>query len=296
MIQPPTPPQHATEYLHELAQYYCDLIDYHEQAVIAAAKQLAHVEALLGNDPALATQKVRSCGASAIASWLEDESPQPISLSIAQENTQEKNSSSTVGSFDTHSQTHQENESIIHSSVDDKAIDDNNDEQVYAKEISLPTVEQCETAQSEVLPTIKVAELLSINREQIYELKNLYSDNFIIGIDYFKNNKGHYFWLISGVEKLKTYQTNFEKKTSDIPILPEYQGLSRVEAIKKLFSSQSLRDWTITEVVQGLYGNVDEKEARYIRDPISRTLAAGHHKNYWKKVLKKLGVYRSNPS
>ncbi len=60
MIQPPSPPQKATEYLTELAEYYRELIEYHQQAEIAAAQQLGHVEALLGNDAGLPTQQVRS--------------------------------------------------------------------------------------------------------------------------------------------------------------------------------------------------------------------------------------------
>ena len=37
MIQPPSPPQKANEYLTELAQYYRELIEYHQQAAIRKA-------------------------------------------------------------------------------------------------------------------------------------------------------------------------------------------------------------------------------------------------------------------
>ena len=80
MITPPTPPQKATEYLQELAQYYRELIEYHQQAAIAAAQQLGHVEALLGNDPGLPTQQVRS--------WLVDESAEQTA--IATDSTDEQ--------------------------------------------------------------------------------------------------------------------------------------------------------------------------------------------------------------
>ncbi len=198
MIQPPSPPQKANEYLTELAEYYRELIEYHQKAAIAAAQQLGHVVALLGND-----------------------------------------------------------------------------------------------LESEVLPTKKVAELLSIHRKQIYELRDLYLSEFLSGVDYFQNNQGHYLWTKTGVEKLKTYRKNFDKKPSDVPMLPDYQGLSRIQAIKKLFASHKSKNWTITEVVNGLYGDIEKQQARYLRDPISQTLSAGHYKSYWKKVPKTVGVYRS---
>ncbi len=88
MIQPPSQPQKATEYLCELAQYYRELIEYHQQAEIAAAQQLGHVEALLGNDPGLPTQQVHS--------WLVDESNQQITITPDSRNDRQ---SSSVGSF-----------------------------------------------------------------------------------------------------------------------------------------------------------------------------------------------------
>ncbi len=60
MIQPPSRPEKATEYLQELAQYYRELIDYHQQAAILAGQQLVHVEALLGQDTGLPVDQTKS--------------------------------------------------------------------------------------------------------------------------------------------------------------------------------------------------------------------------------------------
>lgn len=66
MMKPPSPPAGTTEYLAQLADYYRDLVEYHQKAAIVAAQQLGHVEALLGTEPVL-PQAVET------QSWLVDE-------------------------------------------------------------------------------------------------------------------------------------------------------------------------------------------------------------------------------
>ncbi|ACK71639.1 hypothetical protein PCC7424_3239 [Gloeothece citriformis PCC 7424] len=44
---PPPPPSAGNQVLNQLAEYYRQLVDYHQQAAELAAQQLAHIEALL---------------------------------------------------------------------------------------------------------------------------------------------------------------------------------------------------------------------------------------------------------
>lgn len=53
---PPEAPQSSEQWLHELATYYRQLVSYHQQAAQTAARQLAHLEVLLGYDPQLESQ------------------------------------------------------------------------------------------------------------------------------------------------------------------------------------------------------------------------------------------------
>ena len=53
MPPPPSPPDHSREILAELADYYRQLTEYHEQSAEIAAKQLFHIEALLNPMPSL---------------------------------------------------------------------------------------------------------------------------------------------------------------------------------------------------------------------------------------------------
>ncbi len=59
MIQPPSPPEKATEHLEELGEYYRELMEYHQQAAMIAAQQLVHVEALLGKDTGLPLDRMK---------------------------------------------------------------------------------------------------------------------------------------------------------------------------------------------------------------------------------------------
>lgn len=249
MIQPPSPPQKASEYLSELAEYYRELIEYHQQAAIAAAQQLGHVEALLGNDPGLPTNQVRS--------WLVDESNQHKAITLDSSNDEQ---SSSVGSFwfegidssdalevvgdeDNNQSKHLEEfplpsdqqlqeffkeergnmvqiDYILHHFFDiteqtprqellellSEQLKKGSDNQLWSQ---VPDAPDCWTfalsdfaefapsnqdnplfpdLKSEVLPTTKVAELLSIKPEKIYELRDSYPSEFVKGVDYFQNN------------------------------------------------------------------------------------------------------------
>ncbi len=331
MIQPPSPPQKANEYLTELAQYYRELIEYHQLAAIAAAQQLGHVEALLGNDAELPTQQVRS--------WLVDESNQPPTITPdSTDNNPKQDEVSLFEELDDEYEEEDNLEVVGDGGSKEEGYHKEDDNQDGDKKMSVPSLEQlhelfkaergnmlhidyivhhyygnrekhqrvkmlpplleqlklgslkhlwcqvpddpdCWTFRlldfpefappnqdntlfpdltSEVLPTKKVAELLSINKEKIYELRDSYPSEFVQGVDYFQNNRGHYFWSQSAIEKLKTKRKELPQKPSDVLMLLEYRGLSRVDAIKKLFASQSPKNWTITEVVNGLYGDIEK--------------------------------------
>ncbi|MDJ0602089.1 MAG: hypothetical protein QNJ37_25015 [Crocosphaera sp.] len=364
MIQPPSPPQKANEYLTELAEYYRELIEYHQQAAIAAAQQLGHVEALLGNDPGLPTHQVRS--------WLVDESNQHKAITPDSSNDEQL---SSVGSFWF--------EGIDSSQELELVEDEENNPSEHLEEFTLPSDEQlqeffreergnmvqidyvlhhffdiseqtprqellellteqlkkgshnqlwsqvpdspdCWTfalsdfaefapsnqdnplfpdLKSEVLPTKKVAELLSIQPEKIYEIKEIYGEELIQGTDYFQNNRGHYLWSKKGVDKLTDFKNKLESKksrspsilpSSPPPILPLYKGLGIEKAIKKLFNSNPDREWTISQVVTGIYGNVTKAEASLVRDKITKGLSQGHLTGLWRRVPRKVGVYKPN--
>ncbi len=48
--------------------------------------------------------------------------------------------------------------------------------------------------------------------DQIYEVKNIYRNEFIEGRDYFRNNIGHYLWTESGVNKVSQFKQELESQ------------------------------------------------------------------------------------
>ena len=67
---PPEPPTVGEEFLHQLADYYRSLVEYHQRAATAAAQQLAHLESLLHPERLLDFPKD-------VPYWLTEESPTP---------------------------------------------------------------------------------------------------------------------------------------------------------------------------------------------------------------------------
>ncbi|MEL4896531.1 hypothetical protein [Crocosphaera sp. Alani8] len=73
-----------------------------------------------------------------------------------------------------------------------------------------------------------------------------------------------------------------------------YKGLGIEKAITRLFNSNPHREWTISEVVTGIYGDVTKAEGSLVRDKITKGLSKGHLSGLWKRVPRKVGVYTSN--
>ena len=384
MIQPPSPPEKATEHLEELKEYYRELMEYHQQAAMIAAQQLVHVEALLGTDTGLPLDRMKF--------WLLGDPPsdddydygeselEPFDKDYYLEDSGEVASQSTEGDEGV--------ESVFNGELPVTQYDSNHDNSFNRKD-SLPTLEElrdffkndrgkmlqidyiiqyfygqvnqfekqeiktlllerlktgslkhlwsqvpdapdCWTftlldfpefsnnkgdnplfpnLKSDTLPTKKVAESLSIRPDQIYEVKNIYRNEFIEGRDYFRNNIGHYLWTESGVNKVSQFKQELEsqKKQNKIKkkqalstssnavpqMLPPYEGLSMEKAIKKLFKDKPGRKWTISEVLEEIYGNLSQTKVEKARIKVTRSLSHGQIKGLWRKDKSQVGVYRS---
>ncbi len=285
MIQPPSPPEKATEHLEELKEYYRELMEYHQQAAMIAAQQLVHVEALLGTDTGLPLDRMKF--------WLLGDPPsdddydygeselEPFDKDYYLEDSGEVASQSTEGD---------EGVESVFNGEPPLTQDDSNHDNILNIKDSLPTLEElrdffkndrgkmlqidyiiqyfygqvnqfdkqeiktlilerlktgslkhlwsqvpdapdCWTftlldfpefsntkrdnplfpnLKSDALPTKKVAESLGTIPKKIYEIRNLYYDEFIEGTDYFRNSQGHYLWTENGVNKLSQLKQELE--------------------------------------------------------------------------------------
>ncbi len=348
MIKPPSPPAVAKEYLSQLAAYYRELVEYHQQAAMAAAQQLGHVEALLSNEPSHSAVETQS--------WLVSES-EPASRkdqAITESQDEEESSEEDEGENEENSEKDSEPPQIslqmlkelleaergkmlhidyivhhFYGAIRDlSTVKPMVEEQLEQGEnlrmwASVPDAKQCWTLTlfdfpdlaekekghssvayipSDALPTKKAASVLSIKREKIYELKKVYSEQLIEGVDYFQNRKKEYFWTKTGRDKLANLQHQLQaeqqkqalnQSASALPMLPQYRGLSKLEAIEKFLKKTPEQAFSITEVTDALYGRSNSSQAQKMRKSVCSELSRGKQEGLWSSVREKKGFYQA---
>jgi hypothetical protein len=80
-------------------------------------------------------------------------------------------------------------------------------------------------------------------------------------------------------------------KVSEIPMLPQYQGLSRMEAIKQLLQEQIGTVCHIDFIVRSLYGELDSTLFRVVKGRVQSSLTQGRERNYWVTIPEEPGCY-----
>ncbi|MBC1240773.1 hypothetical protein [Nostoc sp. 2RC] len=80
-------------------------------------------------------------------------------------------------------------------------------------------------------------------------------------------------------------------KVPDIPMLPKYQPLSRMEAIKQLLQEQSGTVCHIDFIVRSLYGDLDSNLFRVVKGRVQSSLTQGRERNYWVIIPEEPGCY-----
>ena len=352
MLKPPSPPAGATEYLSGLADYYRQLVEYHQQAALVAAQQLNHVQALLGEPPVLSTTVEAQ-------SWLLDESGQatrqiaetrdddeldkesepdqqsdlplddetePFPVTLVQIRELLESDRGTMLHIDyiiRHfygpiSESQQDSvKPLIEKQLRAGAKLRMWSEVPDAPEcwtltlLDFPDLASLETLQTLLekteipatgLPTKKVADLLSMTPPQIYELKKLYSEQIIRGVDYFPTTKKGYFWTEEGINKLAEFSQQLDskkpKKTSTkVPsspsMLPQYRGLNQLQAIEKFFKNHPGTAVSILEITEALYGQLTPPQTQKMREAVGKTLWYGKNKGLWRNLPHQSGFYQA---
>ncbi|MEA5510048.1 hypothetical protein VB715_09755 [Crocosphaera sp. UHCC 0190] len=335
MMKPPSPPAGVNEYLAQLADYYRQLIEYHQQAAISAAQQLGNVQALLSAQSSL-PESVEA------QSWLlNDTNPVPdetIADNREDEETENEDEFFVIPSPKIRELLETERGKMLQidyilrhfygliSEEQQQQVKPLMEQQLIkgAKQgqwVKVPDAPDCWTltladfpdlvekklkkgeVPDDALPTAKVAKLLSVTINFVLNLRIRYLEQFIEGVDYFKNHQKHYFWSETGIEKLQKLKqvsspiakgNRSSQKSSAIAMLPEYRGLSKQQAIQKLLQSNQGKEFTITEVTQGIYGQLNQTQLRILREDILKHLSSGKLQGLWKKVPNKIGVYMAN--
>jgi hypothetical protein len=240
MIQPPSPPEKAREHLRELKEYYRELMEYHQQAARIAAQQLVYVEALLGKDTGSHLERM-TFWLLGEPSLIQYDSNDDNSLNIkdALPTLEElrdffKNDRGKMLQIDYiiqyfYGQVNQFEKREIEPLLLER-LKTGSLKHLWSQ---VPDAPDCWTfslldfrefsnkngdnplfpnLNSDVLPTKKVAEILSTKPEKLYEVRNVHSNEFIEGNDYFRNSQGHYLWTENGVNKLSQFKQELESQ------------------------------------------------------------------------------------
>jgi hypothetical protein len=79
--------------------------------------------------------------------------------------------------------------------------------------------------------------------------------------------------------------------TSDVPMLPHYQTLSRLEAIERILHENAGTVCHIDFIVRSLYGDLESNVFKVVKSRVQSSLTHGKEKSYWSAVPDEPGCY-----
>jgi len=85
-------------------------------------------------------------------------------------------------------------------------------------------------------------------------------------------------------------------KGVDIPMLPEHQNLTRMEALKKLLQEYTGTVCHIDFVVRSLYGDLEPSIFKVVKGRVQSSLTQGRERGYWAAIPNEPGCYTLNLS
>jgi hypothetical protein len=252
------PPQSLLEPLLELRDYYSALTEEYERLWQTARSQLVHVEALLSTWSGV-DERDNLRAVVEMLSFAPTPGDQQDSLST----TQYQSDIEQRQAIDSELQD-EEDEQIDLDDVEQQAIDselqDDEDEQ-----IDLDDVEQQQAIDSE----------LQDDEDEQIDLDEESSD---------ENN--------TVVTSPTPYpQNDYSMPGTDIPMLPQYQVLTRMQAIEKILRQNAGSVCHIDFVVRSLFGDLEPSVFKIVKSRIQSSLTHGKEKNYWAAVPDEPGCY-----
>jgi hypothetical protein len=99
--------------------------------------------------------------------------------------------------------------------------------------------------------------------------------------------------------KTKGYsQTGNKKKksipipsTNVVPMLEEFEGLFLIDALSDFLEKNSGRVFSVGEIIEGIYGELDEEEIREVKSKVLNELSRGYRTGRFSRVPDKIGFY-----
>jgi hypothetical protein len=97
----------------------------------------------------------------------------------------------------------------------------------------------------------------------------------------------------SHAKKKKSVTTSAPPSTI-IPLLKQFEGQFVVDAISLFLEQHRGQIFTVNEVIQGIYGNLDDQQIAQIKNKTLNELSRGHRTGRFSRVPNKVGFYTWN--
>lgn len=76
-----------------------------------------------------------------------------------------------------------------------------------------------------------------------------------------------------------------------IPMLEEFEGLFLIDALSDFLEQNSGRVFSVGEIIEGIYGELDEEEVREVKSKVLNELSRGYRTGRFSRVPDKIGFY-----
>lgn len=79
--------------------------------------------------------------------------------------------------------------------------------------------------------------------------------------------------------------------TTDVPMLKQFEGQFLIDALTSFLEQHRGRVFSVNEVVNGIYGELDDQEIREVKNKVLNELSRGHRTGRFSRVPNQIGFY-----
>lgn len=80
-------------------------------------------------------------------------------------------------------------------------------------------------------------------------------------------------------------------QTNTIPMVKEFEGRFLIDALSDFLEKHSGRVFSVAEIINGIYGELDEQQVREVKSKVLNELSRGYRIGRFSRVPDKIGVY-----
>ncbi|MFN6571544.1 hypothetical protein [Dendronalium sp. ChiSLP03b] len=91
--------------------------------------------------------------------------------------------------------------------------------------------------------------------------------------------------------KSKNNKPDPRAKTNLIPMLGKFEGQFLIDALTSLLQQNPLQVFNVAEVIEQLYGELDESDVREVKPKVLNELSRGHRTGRFSRVPNEIGLY-----